>query len=145
MKNIKYGKTGTVHRIRDAIGGPQRIYRSKFYDSLCGVIACGEAAMPPFNTLSYELTSKKVTCRTCLRLLGLTANSTYARNPKLMESSKRANMYKQALEDIRDLAIGYDGFNTMEGLKSLIDDMQNITVKALSGKEWCTHIPPTDK
>ena len=30
----------------------------------------------------------------------------------------------------RELAVGYDGFNTIDGLKSLIDDM----VKALNGE-----------
>lgn len=78
----------------------------------------------------WELTEKPVTCKRCLRLL----------NPL-----PKPNFMKEALEDIRDLAVGYDGFTTIEGLKSLIDDMQNIAVKALNNKKWCTTVPPQKK
>lgn len=75
----------------------------------------------------WKLTEKPVTCKRCLRLL----------NPL-----PKTNVMKEALEDIRDLAVGYDGFTTTKGLKSLIDDMQNIADKALNNEPWSIHIPP---
>lgn len=45
-------------------------------------------------------------------------------------------MYKEALEDIKDLTTNYDGFKSVEGLKSLIDDIRSIAVKALKGEKW---------
>ena len=36
-----------------------------------------------------------------------------------------------SLQLIHDLCIDYDGFNTVDGLKSLIDDIRTITEKAL--------------
>ena len=39
------------------------------------------------------------------------------------------------LQKIHDLCIGYDGFNTVDGLKSLIDDIRGIAEKNLAGKE----------
>ena len=41
----------------------------------------------------------------------------------------------EALQLIRDLCVGYDGFNTVEGLKSLIDDVRGIAEDALIKKE----------
>ena len=38
----------------------------------------------------------------------------------------------EALGLIRDLCIDYDGFNTVEGLKSLIDDIRAITEETLN-------------
>ncbi len=70
----------------------------------------------------WELTEKPVTCKRCLRLL---------------DPLPKPNVMKEALEDIRDLAVNYDGFTTIKGLKSLIDDMQNIGVKALNNEKWC--------
>lgn len=40
-----------------------------------------------------------------------------------------------SLQTIRDLCVDYDGFNTVEGLKSLIDDIREITEENLAGKE----------
>lgn len=37
----------------------------------------------------------------------------------------------EALRLIRDLCIGYDGFNTVEGLKSLIDDVRGFAEEAI--------------
>lgn len=51
-------------------------------------------------------------------------------------------MYREALEDIRDLAVHYDAFNSIDGLKSLIDDIANIAVKALKGERWYERMPP---
>lgn len=39
-----------------------------------------------------------------------------------------------SLQIIHDLCIGYDGFNTIDGLKSLIDDIREIAKKNLAGK-----------
>ena len=52
------------------------------------------------------------------------------------ECFKRINHYKAALEDIRDLAVSYDGFTTHNGLKSLIDDMSNVAVAGIGLKKW---------
>lgn len=40
----------------------------------------------------------------------------------------------EALQIIRDLCIDYDGFNTVEGLKSLIDDIREIAENSLKGE-----------
>ena len=37
----------------------------------------------------------------------------------------------EALQIIHDLCIDYDGFNTVDGLKSLIDDIRAITEETL--------------
>ena len=42
-----------------------------------------------------------------------------------------SNAYSDSLQIIHDLCIDYDGFNTVEGLKSLIDDIRAITEEAL--------------
>lgn len=39
-----------------------------------------------------------------------------------------------SLKTIRDLCVDYDGFNTVDGLKSLIDDIRVITEENLEGK-----------
>lgn len=44
--------------------------------------------------------------------------------------------YKRALQDVIDLTQGYDGFDTVEGLKSLIDDIRDVAVKPWE-KEIC--------
>ena len=75
----------------------------------------------------WSITDKPVTCKRCLRLL---------------HPLPKSKLIEEALEDIRDLAVSYDGFTTIKGLKSLIDDMQNIAVKALNNEKWCTTIPP---
>lgn len=36
----------------------------------------------------------------------------------------------EALQIIRDLCVDYDGFNTIDGLKSLLDDIRKITEEA---------------
>ena len=40
-----------------------------------------------------------------------------------------SNVYSDSLQIIHDLCIDYDGFNTVDGLKSLIDDIRAITEK----------------
>ena len=40
-----------------------------------------------------------------------------------------SNAYSDSLQIIHDLCIDYDGFNTVDGLKSLIDDIRAITEK----------------
>mgnify|MGYP006987443243 CR=1 FL=1 len=40
-----------------------------------------------------------------------------------------------SLKTIHDLCVDYDGFNTVEGLKSLIDDIRGITEKNFAGKD----------
>ena len=42
-----------------------------------------------------------------------------------------SNAYSDSLQIIHDLCIDYDGFNTVDGLKSLIDDIRAITEKTL--------------
>jgi hypothetical protein len=75
---------------------------------------------------NWPVTDKPITCKRCLRVLG----------------QAPGDIRVQALEDIRDLAVGYDGFTTTKGLKSLIDVMKNIAVKALNNEQWSIHIPP---
>lgn len=41
----------------------------------------------------------------------------------------------EPLQTIHDLCIDYDGFNTVEGLKSLVDDIRGIAEKNLAGKD----------
>ncbi|WP_170163381.1 hypothetical protein [Brevibacillus gelatini] len=38
------------------------------------------------------------------------------------------------LEDTRDILIGYDGYNTVEGLKALIDETRERLTKLLNGE-----------
>lgn len=45
-------------------------------------------------------------------------------------SSNTASRF-DSLKTIRDLCADYDGFNTVEGLKSLIDDVRVITEEAM--------------
>lgn len=40
---------------------------------------------------------------------------------------------KQALEDIYNISIGYDGFGTVKSLKKLIDELKDIAGKGLNG------------
>ena len=40
-----------------------------------------------------------------------------------------SNAYSDSLQIIHDLCIDYDGFNRVDGLKSLIDDIRAITEK----------------
>ena len=42
-----------------------------------------------------------------------------------------SNAYSDSLQIIHDLCIDYDGFNTVDGLKSLIDDIRDITEETL--------------
>ena len=48
-----------------------------------------------------------------------------------MDSEEKTMKEAEALELIRDLCIDYDGFNTVDGLKSLIDDIRAITEETL--------------
>lgn len=45
-----------------------------------------------------------------------------------------SNAYSDSLQIIHDLCIDYDGFNTVDGLKSLIDDIRAITEETLIGE-----------
>ena len=42
-----------------------------------------------------------------------------------------SNAYSDSLQIIHDLCIDYDGFNTVDGLKSLVDDIRAITEETL--------------
>ena len=42
-----------------------------------------------------------------------------------------SNAYSDSLQIIHDLCIDYDGFGTVDGLKSLIDDIRDITEATL--------------
>ena len=48
-----------------------------------------------------------------------------------LASSDNASRF-DSLQLIHDLCIDYDGFNTVDGLKSLIDDIRNIAEKNLN-------------
>lgn len=47
----------------------------------------------------------------------------------------KENRGVDALSAIHDLCIDYDGFNTVDGLKSLIDDIEAIVKENLEGKD----------
>lgn len=51
--------------------------------------------------------------------------------PDVTTTSSNADSRFDYLQAIHDLCIGYDGFNTVEGLKSLIDDIYTITEETL--------------
>ncbi len=111
--------TGVVHAVEGQLG--------QEYNTTCNYV--NVAKWHGMDNYHYwKLTDKPVTCKNCLKIL----------NPY---KPPKQELMKEALEDIRDLAVGYDGFSTEEGLKSLIDDMQNVAVKALNNEKWSTHIP----
>jgi len=125
MTNLKVvSPTGCVHAVAGTRGrkyGVKCNHKDYFLDYLDEGYYHG-----------WDLTDKPVTCKRCLRLLDPSRKSL-------------SEIRGQALEDIRDLAIGYDGFSTTEGLRSLIDDMQNIAAKALNNEQWYTHISPPSR
>ena len=49
--------------------------------------------------------------------------------PDVTATSSNAYSRSDSLQIIHDLCIDYDGFNTVDGLKSLIDDIRAITEK----------------
>lgn len=51
--------------------------------------------------------------------------------PDVTTTSSNAHPRFDSLQIIHDLCIDYDGFNTVDGLKSLIDDIRAITEKTL--------------
>ena len=51
--------------------------------------------------------------------------------PDVTVTSSNAYSRFDSLQIIHDLCIDYDGFNTVDGLKSLIDDIRAITEEAL--------------
>ena len=51
--------------------------------------------------------------------------------PDVTITSSKAPSRFDSLQIIHDLCIDYDGFNTVDGLKSLIDDIRMITEKTL--------------
>ena len=56
---------------------------------------------------------------------------------KLHKDYKRYIKYSKegALQLIADLAVGYDGYNTIPGLKRLIDELRAIALLGLKQKE----------
>ena len=52
------------------------------------------------------------------------------------EAFKRINTLREALSDIEGLAVNYDGFTTANDMISLIDDMADISKKALAERPW---------
>lgn len=51
--------------------------------------------------------------------------------PDVTVTSSNAYSRSDSLQIIHDLCIDYDGFNTVDGLKSLIDDIRAITEETL--------------
>ena len=51
--------------------------------------------------------------------------------PDITTASSNAHPRFDSLQQIHDLRIDYDGFNTVDGLKSLIDDIRDITEETL--------------
>ena len=51
--------------------------------------------------------------------------------PDVTITSSNTHSRFDSIQIIHDLCIDYDGFNTVEGLKSLIDDIRAITEEAL--------------
>lgn len=51
--------------------------------------------------------------------------------PDVTTTSSNADSRFDSLKTIHDLCIGYDGFNTVDGLKSLVDDIHAITEETL--------------
>lgn len=53
-----------------------------------------------------------------------------------LEQVQRNNRIKDGyLEIMHGLSFDYDGFNTVKGLKGLIDDLDDLTVKALKNDD----------
>lgn len=127
MKKCKViSPTGRIHAVEGQLG--------QGYNTTCNYVNVTKRhGYDNFHYFHYwKLTEKPVTCKNCLKIL----NPYKPPEPELM---------KEALEDIRDLAVGYDGFTTIKGLKSLIDDMQNVAVKALNNEKWCITTTPQSK
>lgn len=51
--------------------------------------------------------------------------------PDVTTTSSNAHPRLDSLQIIHDLCIDYDGFNTVDGLKSLVDDIHAISEEAL--------------
>lgn len=51
--------------------------------------------------------------------------------PDVTITSSNADSRFDSLQIIRDLCINYDGFNTVDGLKSLVDDIRAISEETL--------------
>lgn len=51
--------------------------------------------------------------------------------PDVITISSNTDSRLDSLQTIHDLCVDYDGFNTVEGLKSLIDDISTITEETL--------------
>ena len=51
--------------------------------------------------------------------------------PDVTIASSNTDSRFESIQTIHDLCIDYDGFNTVDGLKSLIDDIRVTTEKAL--------------
>lgn len=106
--------------------------------------------MPPDNSLLYGWTVDKrlsdfKTTATNLKAEGQTSRADVVLY--LIERCKRAESkpickiepenylsMKQALEDIHDISIGYDGFGTVKSLKLLVDELRELASKGLGGQ-----------
>ncbi len=51
---------------------------------------------------------------------------------------------KQALQDIHDIAIDYDGYGTIESLKELIDELKSVARQGLNNTKDDGYIHPDD-
>lgn len=55
-----------------------------------------------------------------------------------LKGASPETIYKMGLQDIIVLGAGYDGFESAESLKGLIDDMVKIAVSAINHEAWAT-------
>lgn len=55
--------------------------------------------------------------------------------PDVTITSSNSHSQFDSLQTIHDLCIDYDGFNTVGGLKSLVNDIRAITEESLAGKD----------
>ena len=86
-----------------------------------GYVANKEFKGPSFVTAPHEIP--------CTVTQQTTANWIA---PDVTITSSNADSRFDSLQIIRDLCIDYDGFNTVDGLKSLIDDIRAITEETLN-------------
>ena len=85
-----------------------------------GHVAHKEFTEPPFITDTHEIP--------CTVTQQTTANWIA---PDVTITSSNTHSRFDSLQIIHDLCIDYDGFNTVDGLKSLIDDIRAIAEEAL--------------
>ena len=94
-----------------------------------GSVTCpccgGCVAHKEFKDLSFPAGTHAIPCTVTQRT---TANWIA---PDVTTTSSNAHPRFDSLQIIHDLCIDYDGFNTVDGLKSLIDDIRAITEETL--------------